>query len=255
MPVPNQPTRAHVLAFDTSTEQLSAAVNGPSGPLTVVVPGGAAASAALLPQVQRLLEQAQLRYADLAAVAFGRGPGAFTGLRTSCAVAQGLSLGLGVPVLPIDSLLIVAEDARTQLNAFPNFLAKHAAQDAFDVAVAMDARMQEAYAAAYRWQQGSWSVLLAPALYTQAALSEALQAQAWHAVAGSALGAFGQAITWPAGAVCVAQEHDRAGALLRLALSAFAAGKAVDADQALPLYLRDKVAQTSAEREALRAAA
>jgi tRNA threonylcarbamoyladenosine biosynthesis protein TsaB len=247
MSVSNQPTQAYVLAFDTSTEQLSAAVSGPDGPLTVVVPGGAAASAALLPQLQRLLEQAQLCFADIAAIAFGRGPGAFTGLRTSCAVAQGLSLGLGVPVLPIDSLLLVAEDARAQANG--------SAKDSFDVAVAMDARMKEAYAAAYRWQQGSWSVLLAPALYTQAALSEVLQARAWHAVAGSAQGAFGEAVAWPTDAMCVAQEHDRAGALLRLALAAYAEARAVDAEQALPLYLRDKVAQTSAEREALRATA
>jgi tRNA threonylcarbamoyladenosine biosynthesis protein TsaB len=236
-----------LLAFDTSTEQLSIAVSSTAGPIGVVMSGGAAASAALLPHVQEMLTRAGVRYADLVAIAFGRGPGAFTGLRTSCAVAQGLALGRGIPVLAVDSLLIVAEDARMQANLED----KHV----FDVAVAMDARMNEAYAAGYRWQQGRWQVLLAPALYTLPALGEALQTQAWHGLAGSGLVAFEQTVVWPQGVVRFAAEHDRAGALLRLAQAAHAAGEAIDAADALPLYLRDKVAHTTAEREALRALA
>jgi tRNA threonylcarbamoyladenosine biosynthesis protein TsaB len=76
-----------------------------------------------------------------------------------------------------------------------------------------------------------------------------------QAVAGSALAAFGDRVPWPAGARPVAQEHDRAAALLNLALQAARAGAGVDAALALPLYLRDKVAQTTQERDAVRAAA
>ena len=109
--VPNAlPAGACVLAFDTSTERLALGVHGPDGPLTLMADGGAAASSTLLPHIHALLAQAPLSLADLDAIAFGCGPGAFTGLRTACAVAQGLGLGLARPLLPIDSLLVVAED-------------------------------------------------------------------------------------------------------------------------------------------------
>jgi tRNA threonylcarbamoyladenosine biosynthesis protein TsaB len=225
---------------------LALALQGRDGAgFTRLAAGGAAASAALLPLVHGLLAQARLTLADLDAVAFGRGPGAFTGLRTACAVAQGLGLGLARPLLPIDSLLIVAEDARAQ--AAPD-------ATAFEVGVAMDARMDEVYAGRYRWQDGHWQVLQAPALYSLPALAEAWAGTARQAVAGSALAAFGPRLGLPAGGVRVEAERDRAGALLRLALQAARAGQGVDAAAALPLYLRDKVALTSAEREAARAA-
>ena len=238
---------ACLLAFDTSTEHLALALRGRDGAgFTRLAAGGAAASAALLPQVHGLLAQARLTLADLDAVAFGRGPGAFTGLRTACAVAQGLGLGLARPLLPIDSLLIVAEDARAQ--AAPDAAA-------FEVGVAMDARMDEVYAGRYRWQGGHWQVLQAPALCSLPALAEAWAGATSQAVAGSALAAFGPRLALPAGGVRVETERDRAGALLRLAVQAAQDGQGVDAAEALPLYLRDKVALTSAEREAVRSAA
>lgn len=241
------PAGACLLAFDTSTEHLALALQGRDGAgFTRLAAGGAAASAALLPQVHGLLAQAGLMLADLDAVAFGRGPGAFTGLRTACAVAQGLGLGLARPLLPIDSLLIVAEDARVQ--AAPDAAA-------FEVGVAMDARMDEVYAGRYRWQGGHWQVLQAPALCSLPALAEAWADAAGQAVAGSALAAFGPRLGLPADGVRVETERDRAGALLRLAVQAAQAGQGVDAAEALPLYLRDKVALTSAEREAVRSAA
>ena len=231
-----------LLAFDTSTERLAAGLQGPGGPHTLDAEGGAQASATLLPLLQSLLDQAGLAYADIDFIAFGRGPGAFTGLRTACAVAQGLGLGLGKPVLAIDSLLIVAEDARAQ--AAPG-LAE------FDVGVAMDARMNEVYAAAYRWQDAGWTVQQAPGLYSLPALAEAWSALPLHAVAGSALNAFGDRLSLPV-AQRVPHEQGRAAALLRLAVQAAAAGLGVDAANALPLYLRDKVALTTQEREAAR---
>jgi len=234
-----------LLAFDTSTERLALALHAPGGPWHVDAPGGAASSATLLPQALRLLAGAGLQPAALQYVAFGRGPGAFTGLRTACAVAQGLGFGIGCPLLPIDSLLIVAEDARRQAGG---------GDASFDVGVAMDARMDEAYAARYRWQAGAWQLLQAPALFTLPALQAAWTDAPPRAVAGSAWPAFGPRLPVPGGAAVYA-EADRAAALLRLALQAAAAGAGVDAADALPLYLRDKVAFTTQERAALRAAA
>ncbi|MDE2277304.1 MAG: tRNA (adenosine(37)-N6)-threonylcarbamoyltransferase complex dimerization subunit type 1 TsaB, partial [Burkholderiales bacterium] len=163
MPSPTAPSAARLLAFDTATEQLALGVHGPDGGLTLLLAGGAAASGSLLPQAQALLARAGLVLADLDCIAFGSGPGAFTGLRTACAVAQGLGFGLGRPLLPIDSLLIVAEDARAQA----------APAAAFDVGVAMDARMGEVYAARYRWADGGWQVLQAPRLCDPGALASA----------------------------------------------------------------------------------
>jgi tRNA threonylcarbamoyladenosine biosynthesis protein TsaB len=244
-----------LLALDTSTERLALALQAPGGPWTVLAEGGALASATLLPQVHMLMARAGLQMADLNAIAFGRGPGAFTGLRTACAVAQGLAFGLGIPVLAIDSLLIVAEDARLQHDADAATL---------DIAVAMDARMDEAYAARYRWAQGRWHTLKPAGLYALPALVQvwagadgavdANGAADVQAVTGSALLAFGDRVRWPAGALQVPVERHRATALLKLALLAQQAGEGVDAALALPLYLRDKVAQTTQERIALRAA-
>lgn len=234
-----------LLAFDTSTEWLALGLVAGDRRFTAFEAGGARASSALLPALRHLLAQAGLDFGDLDAIAFGRGPGAFTGLRTSCAVAQGLGYGLGVPLLPLDSLLIVAEDARTQCGV----------DDGFEVAVAVDARMDEVYAGRYRWQGAGWQALQAPALCTLAAVADAWQALPPVVVAGSALAAFGERLAVPTTARRVDTERDRAGALLRLAEAAFAAGAAVDPAEALPLYLRDKVALTTAEREAARAAA
>ncbi len=231
-----------LLAFDTSTEGLALALQAPGGPWCVDAAGGALSSATLLPQAQRLLAQAGLQPAELEFVAFGRGPGAFTGLRTACAVAQGLAYGIGCPLLPIDSLLVVAEDARRQAG-----IGDADADRPFDIAVAMDARMDEAYAAVYRWQGGAWRVLQAPALFTLPALNAAWAGMVLHAVAGSAWPAFGARLPVPGG-VPVHAETGRAAALLRLALQAAAAGAGVDAADALPLYLRDKVAYTTQER-------
>ena len=242
-PLPDPTPPARVLAFDTSTERLAVALQARGEAFAVNAEGGAAASATLLPQVQALLDRAGLALAELEFIAMGRGPGAFTGLRTACAVAQGLALGLDRPVLPIDSLLIVAEDARAQAGA----------AQAFDIGVAMDARMGEVYAARYAWCDGQWQVLHSPGLFALHDLGTMWAGARMDAVAGSALAVFGERLPLPAGLVRWEHERDRAAALLRLALQAAAAGAGVDAAAALPLYLRDKVALTTGEREAARA--
>ena len=96
-----------LLAFDTSTEQLSIGVqHGAHTDLRTLV-GGAQASATLIPTAMEMLAQAGLTLAQLDAIVFGRGPGSFTGLRTACAVAQGLAFGATVPVLPMDRMIPV----------------------------------------------------------------------------------------------------------------------------------------------------
>ena len=241
---------ATLLAFDTSTEVLAIALGTPAGRWVHHGPGGAQASASLLPQVRLSCERAGVSLDAIGAIAFGRGPGAFTGLRTSCAVAQGLALGLGCPVLPIDSLLIVAEDARVQAGAGDDA----DTMDDVDIGVAMDARMGEVYAARWRWQRGQWHVLDAPMLCTPEALVAAWRDHPPAWLAGSAWAVLEPRLGLPAGPRLLAREHDRAAALLRLAVAAHARGEGLDAALALPLYLRDKVALTTQERDAVRAA-
>ena len=233
---PNPGPGPRLLALDTATERIAVALVDGERQWLADEAGGVLASQRLLPVVFELLERAGLTLAELDAVAYGRGPGAFTGLRTACSVAQGLALGAGLPVLAIDSLALVAEDAHAQCGA-----------DA--VWVAMDARMDEVYAADYRRSGADWQALQAPALWTLPALGATWQALPPRCVAGSALGVFGARLP-TAQALCIAGQRDRAAALARLARAAWSRGEAVDAALALPLYLRDKVAQTTAERAA-----
>jgi len=244
-----------LLAIDSATERLAlAAVDDGRAPGEVLaraacrvehldLDGGAAASAQALPMLIALLQRAGWAFADLDAIAFGRGPGGFTGLRTACAVAQGLAYGQDVPVVPVDSLAIVAEDA-----------ARHAGLAAGAVVwVAMDARMDEIYAGCYRDAgDAGWRPVVEPSLTTPDALHALWRAAPPAFVAGSALAAFGDRLdTGDARRAPV--EHGRAAALGWLAAAGFARGDGVPADQALPVYLRDKVAQTTAEREAAKA--
>ena len=230
------------LAFDTATEHLSIALQVHGRVWSHEGPGGALASTTLIPAIFDLLAQAGIGLRDLDAIAFGRGPGAFTGLRTACSVAQGLAFGADLPVLPIDTLLAVAEDAR-QLRGAP-------AHD--DVWVAMDARMGEVYAAHAVFGADGWQLPTPPLLCTPQALQERWAAQPPAVVAGTALAAFGEALDCGA-AQCWPAALPRARAMLPLAAALWARGGAVDAALALPLYLRDKVAQTMAERAALKA--
>lgn len=230
-----------LLALDSSTDTLTLALSGPQGLRVYDGEGGARASELMVPQAMALLAAEGLVLAQVDAIAFGRGPGAFTGLRTACAVAQGLAFGVNKPVLAIDSLMLVAEDARLQAQGrvLPDTLW-----------VAMDARMGEAYAAAYTWRAGIWHTVVEPALYSPQAL-RALWGAAPQAVCGSALSEFPElaelaALSWP-------QQRQRGAALAALARQAWDQGLQLDAAEAVPLYVRDKVAQTTAERLAAKA--
>ena len=229
-----------LLAFDTAGERMTIALQQGGRRWSRAAAGGAKASAALVPEILGLLAEAGLGLGDLDAIAFGRGPGAFTGLRTACSVAQGLAFGAGKPVLPIDSLLALAEDARSGASEFR-------------VWAAIDARMNQIYAAEYAFADDRWSTIAAPMLTDCGALGARWRDAPPQAVAGDALLAFaaqletGDARRFP-------DARTSADALLALAERAWRDGAGVDPALALPLYVRDKVAQTTREREAARAA-
>ncbi|MEO8248286.1 MAG: tRNA (adenosine(37)-N6)-threonylcarbamoyltransferase complex dimerization subunit type 1 TsaB [Burkholderiales bacterium] len=221
-----------ILAFDTSTEALSVALADGAQVWRADEAGGAKASARLIPAIEGLMREAGLRYDQLDAIAFGAGPGSFTGLRTACSVAQGLGFGAGVRLLPIDSLLAVAEDARQ----------RHGARR---ILAALDARMNQLYVARYQFaedgsyeQSGDFALVAPEALVTGG-----------HVLAGNALAAYRDRL--PADALQGALESlPTAVAMLRLAPRLIEAGATVAPEDALPRYVRDKVAQTTLERMA-----
>jgi tRNA threonylcarbamoyladenosine biosynthesis protein TsaB len=222
----------NLLALDTSTEVFAIAVQRGTRVLEQHGPGGAQASAALIPAIQQLLAQAGLPLRALDAIVFGRGPGSFTGLRTACAVAQGLAFGADVPVLPLDTLLAVAEEARERAGVTK-------------VVALLDARMEQVYSGRYLFDGRDWTPQGPIAL----AAPEAVALPAGWALAGNAFAAYGERL--PDGPRV--EVLPTATALLRLAPARLAAGAATPAAQALPLYIRDKVAQTTEERAAARA--
>jgi tRNA threonylcarbamoyladenosine biosynthesis protein TsaB len=221
--------------------------------------------------VGALLNQAGWTLESLDAVVFARGPGSFTGLRTACAVAQGLAYGAqalgragGLPVLPVDTLLALAEEAR--------FTAKQAGRAPPQCIVALlDARMSELYVAVYvNHPEGLRE--LAPARLCSpqdlpAYVDASLESSERNGLAGGLHDDPADAVLWAGNAfsaypallagrsVAPLSLLPTATALLRLAPGLLASGVAVAALDALPLYVRDKVAQTTAEREQLRTAA
>lgn len=227
----------NLLAFDTSTEVFSVAVQRGVDSVREVLEhsaaGGAQASAALIPAIQDLLQRAGLRLADLDAIVMGRGPGSFTGLRTACSVAQGLAFGAGLPVLPVDTLLAVAEDAHWRAGVT-------------QVVAVLDARMDEVYWTHYVRHAGGWAQQGGFAL----GRPETVEVPHQWALAGNAFSPYGGRLP---DAIRI-EAQPTAAALLRLAPALLAAGQAVPASGALPFYIRDKVAQTTEERAALRRA-
>jgi len=253
------------LAFDTSTDVLSLAVARADQVWTQTLPGGAQASSGLIPAVLALLAEADMPLTSLDAIVFGRGPGSFTGLRTACAVAQGLAFGADLRVLPVDTLLAVAEEARwAQVQA-----GALAADAELTVLALLDARMDEVYSAAYRWTPDGGAGHWHAAAPLQVSAPENIPSCASLGLApGSALLLAGNAFASyaerlqpghlnpglnPGRITSHCQALPTAAALLRLAPALWAQGLAVPADQAMPLYVRDKVAYTSAERQAMKA--
>ena len=248
-----------LLAIDSSTDTLSVALgDGASGnPLAEHTgPGAAQASLSLLPTVQRLLAAADWPLESLDAIVFGQGPGSFTGLRTACAVAQGLAYGArserhprGLPVLAVDSLHALAQAAWQARTAAGQALPAH-------IAALLDARMGECYVALYGTDAGG---AVTPALCPPR-LCRPTDLNTWLADAGAAaatrhpplLAGNVFEVYAPALAAVPGERQSAlptATALLSLAPALLAQGRASPAHDAQPLYVRDKVALTTAERE------
>lgn len=239
-----------ILALETSTEYCSCAlsINGETRASHVLA--GQSHSDLLLPAVARLMADAGLAFSRLDAIAFGAGPGSFTGLRIACGVAQGLAFAHDLPVAAVASTEALAEGAARD----------HAATR---VITAFDARMGELYLAAYERVEGAggsrpdWRELMAPQLAWPDALPAlpALPAQADWFGAGSGFAAYGAALLaryapLQIDAACV----PHAAAVAAIGARRAACGETVAAEHAAPLYVRNKVALDVREQAALRAA-
>lgn len=231
----------------------------------------------LLPMAGQLLTQAGLRPADLHTIAFGQGPGGFTGLRVACGAAQGMGLALGIPVIPVVSHLAVAQDASAQVGD--------------TVLVALDARMNEVYLAAYVRGpdlEHAWLTLQSPMLIAAdevvpwamhhlpiwsgsnsderlahglsmglldglagGLVGGVLTAAATRApfLAGDAWDVYGEQMAFPQSWCRSAVARPQARAVAQLARQAWLRGEVLAPELAAPLYVRDKVAFTTAERE------
>lgn len=212
-------------AFETSTEWCSVALWRDGEIAALERRAGNRHSELALPMLERLLARAAMTAAQLDAVAFGAGPGSFTGLRIACGLAQGLAFAAGVPVIGVSTLEAMAEES-----------------GAARVLACLDARMHEVYYSALEKQAGRWSEIV-PA---RCAAPEAVRpiGEDWVGC-GNGFAVYGNL-----GLKRVLPEvHPSAIAVARLAAPRLAAGEGVDAALAAPLYVREKVAFTKAELE------
>jgi tRNA threonylcarbamoyladenosine biosynthesis protein TsaB len=227
-----------LLAVETSTELASVALLIDDRLLSREAAAVQTHSQSLLPMVQALLSEAGIRLADCDAIAFGAGPGSFTGVRTACGVVQGMAYGAGLPVAPIGTLEAMAE-------------ACHDATGAADVLCILDARMGEVYWAQFRHAADGWQTVVAPRL----SAPDEVAPQGPVLACGNGLAAYADGFAgrdFLAGAQTAIMPH--AAQVAALARRVLARGGTVDASAAQPVYLRNKVALTTAERMAGKAA-
>ena len=214
-----------IAAFETSTEWCSVALWRDGELSAVEERAGHRHGELALPMLERLLAAAHIGPADLEAVAFGAGPGAFTGLRIACGLAQGLALAHGLPVLGISSLEAMAEEC-----GLPRVVA------------CVDARMGEVYYSALEKRGARWEEVVGAQCVAPAAAPRPV-GEGWVGCGNgfTVYGAMGLHPVYP-------EVHPTAAAVARLAAPRLAAGEGVDAGEAVPHYLRDKVALTTEER-------
>lgn len=214
-----------LLGIELSSERGSVALRYGAGVVARSIATPRQQTAELFDITRALLAEGGLRLADLDGIAFGRGPGSFTGLRVAAAAAQGFALSTGVPLLPVSSLAALAQGVwRTE--GIGRSL------------VAVDARMGEVYCAEYAIVAGLAEPGAAEALIAPAALA-APAGEGW-AAAGSAFGAYAEAVADVAerAAKVLPQLTPEARDLLDLAAADLAAGRSVAVEEALPVYLR-----------------
>lgn len=223
----------NLLAFDTSTEYLSLALLHQGTLYTHDELAGQSHSQLILPQIQRMLHEAGLNLTDLDGLAFGAGPGSFTGVRIAAGVAQGLAFGANLPVLPVCTLLALAQ-----------------ASSADQVIACLDARMGEIYHAAYIRQPDGWKTAVEPGLY-KPEQAPALSGEGW-----TGAGSGWQTYAEPLERVYSSQLSSimpallpTAQAIVQLALPTLQNGGGLAASEAMPIYIRNRVALKTTERE------
>lgn len=224
-----------LLAFDTATEWCTAALSLEDGCVFRQVHAGQKHSDLLVPMVMELLAEAGMSLGDLDGLAYGMGPGSFTGLRIACGVAQGLALGADLPVLGISTLEALAEEA----------WALHGAEM---VATCLDARMNEVYAGLHQRDGQVWRTLAGPVVCPPAAAP--IPDADGYLGAGSGFAAYPLLSERYAGHVFLTDGDliPHARAIARLALPRFARGEGLPAEAAEPVYIRDKIALKICER-------
>jgi tRNA threonylcarbamoyladenosine biosynthesis protein TsaB len=211
-------------AFETSSEWCSVALAIDGEIAAIERRAGHRHSELALPMLEELLKNSGVSIAELDAVAFGAGPGAFTGLRIACGLAQGLALGRGLPVIGVSSLEAIAQESGSER-----------------VVACIDARMREVYYAALEKRAARWhEVIPAQCIAPEAAPRPA--GEGWIG-AGNGFAVYGNL-----GLSKVLPEvHPTAIAVAQLAAPRLEAGEGVDAAAAAPVYIRDKVAFTQQE--------
>lgn len=207
----------------------------------------------VLPMLGTLLQEAELTKQDLNGVVFSQGPGGFTGLRVACGLAQGLALGLKIPVVPVSSLEASA------------VLSQHCIENGF-IVVALDARMQEVYLAVYQVKNGQLKrePVLEPVLMQSQDVMEWVQeqmprwclnagfvpAKAQYCIAGNALSVYPEDFVLPNEQWLIGEiEWANADTLVKVGYDKFTKEGSTALEELAPLYLRDKVAFTTIERE------
>jgi len=226
----------HILALDTSSDACSAALITNDTRYLEYKVESRAHTRLILPMVESVLQQANIELADVDALAFGRGPGAFTGVRIATGIVQGLALAADKPVIPVSTLAALAQQTWVE-------------QQAENVLVAIDARMSEVYWGAYTLRDGYMQLtgeewVVAP---EDAPLPTG---EGWHAT-GSGWAAYETALKTRFATQVSGFSADllpSAAYIAELAVQAYQRGEMVDAADALPVYLRNKVAQTTRER-------
>ena len=190
-------------------------------------------SEVLMAMLDDLLREANIKLAQLDGIAFGMGPGSFTGVRIACGVTQGLALGANLPVAGVCTLQALAEASGKQR-----------------VIAALDARMGEVYHAAYEKREGAWVAVSEPRL-CKPEDAPPVPGNGWFG-AGSGFTMHGEALSRRYAGQLQGVDGaavPQATAIAALGAAQFAQGLGKDAAEALPLYLRDKVALKTHERE------
>ena len=226
----------NLLAIDTSTDFCSVAASRGETLFSRHERAGRRQAETILGMVDKVLVEARIDLTQIDGIAYGAGPGSFTGLRIAAGVTQGLALARGVGVIGVGSLLALSEEAGKD-GAGGRMIA------------CLDAHMGEVYHAAYRRAGAGWEEVSAPGLYRPEAVPVA-PGQDWTGC-GDGFAAYRERLAARLGE-CVAairpEATPSARAVLKLAIPRFAAGEAKDAATAVPVYLRDKVALKTSER-------